>query len=434
MEHLRDPAGDDLPTDVDGELAPHVSAVEETLVDQVVVEVFLVRFRLPAFEVDVEERLRDAVRREEAVRDALREGIDVERLAVRLLAEVVEIVRSFDGLRRGGHAYLRGGREVFEDALPFRIVTDASAMAFVHDDKVEEVRRERFVGLLRLRDVDLRIGLLRGLVVFHPLAVERHVYLEGRVDVLLLNLRHDLLERLEVLRHCLVDENVAVGEVENLLLEAALVETVDYLKRGIGLAGSSRHHKKCTLRALGDRLDSAVDGDALIVAWRIGLHVVVVRRVHHGAFGWVEAAAVPIAPVQLGGSGEAVKGDVGALVARRAVELEEAVAVRAEGERKVEDFGVVDRLLDAAGNGLVVVLRLNDGDGEVRLGEEDVVGLVAVLLRVTLALCRHEDSTGGKVLLHQDQIVFPPGFVQGGSDKPILDILLGHVLLADVRL
>ena len=108
VEHLRDPAGDDLPTDVDGELAPHVGAVEEPLVDQVVVEVFLVRLRLPAFEVDVEERLRDAVRREEAVRDALREGIDVERLAVRLLAEVVEIVRSLDGLRRGGHAYLSG--------------------------------------------------------------------------------------------------------------------------------------------------------------------------------------------------------------------------------------------------------------------------------------------------------------------------------------
>ena len=108
MEHLRDPAGYDLPTDVDGELAPHVGAVEEALVDQVVVEVFLVRLRLPAFEVDVEERLRDAVRREEAVRDALREGIDVERLAVRLLAEVVEIVRSLDGLRRGGHAYLSG--------------------------------------------------------------------------------------------------------------------------------------------------------------------------------------------------------------------------------------------------------------------------------------------------------------------------------------
>ena len=185
------------------------------------------------------------------------------------------------------------------------------------------------------------------------------------------------------------------------------MEAVDYLKRGIGLAGSGRHHEKRALRALGDRLDRAVDGDALVVARRVGLHVVMVGSIHHGAFGGIEAAAIPIAPVQLSGGREAVKGDVGALVARRAVELEEAVAVRAEGERKVEYFGVADRLLDAARNGLVVVLRLNDGDGEVWLGEEDVVGLVAVLLRVALTLCGHEDSTGGKVLLHQDETALP---------------------------
>ena len=200
-------------------------------------------------------------------------------------------------------------------------------MAFVDDYEVEEVGRERFVGLLRLRDVDLRVRLLRGLVVFHPLAVERHVYLEGRVDVLLLNLRHDLLERLEVLRHRLVDEDVAVGEVENLLLEAALVEAVDYLKRGIGLAGPGRHHEKRALRALGDSLDRAVDGDALVVAGWVGLHVVMVRCIHHGALCGIETAAVPIAPVQLGGSREVVKGDVGALDARRAIELAESVAV-----------------------------------------------------------------------------------------------------------
>ena len=37
VEHLRDPAGNDLPTNVDGELATHVGAVEKPLVDQVVV-------------------------------------------------------------------------------------------------------------------------------------------------------------------------------------------------------------------------------------------------------------------------------------------------------------------------------------------------------------------------------------------------------------
>ena len=43
---------------------------------------------------------------------------------------------------------------------------------------------------------------------------------------------------------------------------------------------------------------------------------------------------------------------------------EEGVAVAAEDERNVERFGVAEGLLDAGADRVVVVLRLDDGDGE----------------------------------------------------------------------
>ena len=54
---------------------------------------------------------------------------------------------------------------------------------------------------------------------------------------------------------------------------------------------------------------------------------------------------------------------------------EKAVAVAAEDERNVEGFGVgvAEGLLHARADGVVVVLRLDDGDGDVGLVVEDVV-------------------------------------------------------------
>ena len=53
---------------------------------------------------------------------------------------------------------------------------------------------------------------------------------------------------------------------------------------------------------------------------------------------------------------------------------QEGVTVAAEDERDVEDFGVIQRLLDARADCVFIVLRLNDGDGNVRFVIENVVG------------------------------------------------------------
>ena len=80
-------------------------------------------------------------------------------------------------------------------------------MALVNDDQVEEVRGEL------LEDVLLRLGSRDRLV-------EREVDLERLVHLAVGDLGHRPAERLEVVRLGLVDEDVAVGEVEDSLLRA----------------------------------------------------------------------------------------------------------------------------------------------------------------------------------------------------------------------
>ena len=52
---------------------------------------------------------------------------------------------------------------------------------------------------------------------------------------------------------------------------------------------------------------------------------------------------------------------------------DEAVAVAAEDERDFEGFGIAECLLDACSDSVVVVFRLDDGDGDVGLVVENIV-------------------------------------------------------------
>ena len=63
----------------------------------------------------------------------------------------------------------------------------------------------------------------------------------------------------------------------------------------------------------------------------------------------------------------------------------EAVAVGGEDERDVERLGVLERLLHAVADGVVVVLGLDDGERDVRLVVEDVVGALGLAARDQLA-------------------------------------------------
>ena len=246
---------------LEDQVAVEVALVVLAVLDLLAVLVRLALLRPPAVEVLVDADAHDLVGREEAVRDALPERVGVDRLA-----EVVDVGNVLRFLRRRGHADLGGGREVFEDLAPGGVLGGAAAMALVDDDEVEEVRRELLVDVLLFLGAGDRL-------------VEAEVDLEGLVDRAVGDLRHRLTERLEVVGHGLVGEDVAVGEEEDALLRAGLPEPPDDLEGGVGLAGAGGHDEQDAVLAAGDGLDGAVDGDELVVARRLaGAVVVVVLR------------------------------------------------------------------------------------------------------------------------------------------------------------
>ena len=235
-----------------------VALVVFAVLDLLAVLVGLAGLRAPAVEVLVEADPHDLVGREEAVVDALPEGVGVDGLA-----EVVDVGDVLGFLRRGGEADLGGRREVFENLAPGGIFGGAAAMALVDDDQIEEVRRELLV------DVLLFLGAGDGLV-------EAEVDLVGLVDRAVGDLGHRLTEGLEVVGLGLVGQDVAVDQEEDAFLGAGLPQPPDDLEGGVGLAGAGGHDQQDAVLAPGDGLDGAVDGDELVVAGRLAGAVVVV--------------------------------------------------------------------------------------------------------------------------------------------------------------
>ena len=230
-------------------------------------------------------------------------------------------------LRRRGQADLRGGGEVIEDLAPGGVFGGASSVALVDDDEVEEVGRELLV------DVAGLLGAGDGLV-------EREVDLVGLVDLAVLDLGHRRAERLEVVRLGLVDEDVAVGEEEDALLDAGLPEPPDNLERGVGLAGARRHDEQNAILPLGDGLDRAVDGVELVVAGRLAGAVVVVALGDDRQPIRRDPLPLAVSLPEFIRRRERVEGEflLDLRVGPRAVVEEKPVAVRAEHEGHVEAF------------------------------------------------------------------------------------------------
>ena len=111
-----------------------------------------------------------------------------------------------------------------------------------------------------------------------------------------------------------------------------------------------------------------------------------------------------------------------------AVVNQEGVAVAAEDEGHVERFAVVQPLLHAVADGVVVVLGLDQGDGQVGGVVEDVVGPFLLAPRVQLAA--HDDAAPGEAdfLAHLGGEV-PASPLQGRGDVLGADVALGEVFL-----
>ena len=126
-------------------------------------------------------------------------------------------------------------------------------------------------------------------------------------------LRHRRAERAEIVHHRLVDQHVAIGEIEDAFLAARLPQPPDDLKGGVGLAGAGRHDQQDAIPALGDGLDRGVDGIDLIVAR--GLVAAVVEIVLQDDLFGLRRQSLPgaIARPQIGRRRKGVEREVGFL-------------------------------------------------------------------------------------------------------------------------
>ena len=135
-------------------------------------------------------------------------------------------------------------------------------MTLVHDNQVEEVRREQLAEMLLV-------------IVAHQLLIQREVNLVGRDGAFVIH-RHvdfvgNLLQRGKVLLDGLVHQNVPVRQIQDFSLHAALQKPVHDLEGGIGLARAGGHDQKKPLLPPGDGIHRAVDGVALVIARRVGV-------------------------------------------------------------------------------------------------------------------------------------------------------------------
>ena len=96
--------------------------------------------------------------------------------------------------------------------------------------------------------------------------IQAQIDFVGRIDLAVLDLRHDRAEGLEVVDQGLVDEDVPVRQEQDALDLARLPQAPDDLEGRVGLAGAGCHDQQYAFLAAGDGLDGAVDRLDLIVA------------------------------------------------------------------------------------------------------------------------------------------------------------------------
>ena len=180
-----------------------------------------------AVDIHIQMHTRHAIRRKEAVFDTL-----LERISVYRFVEIIEVIRILFAFRRSGQTDLRGTIEILQHFAPSGILLSASSMTLIYDDQVKEI------------GVKLQIRLLSVIFVRDELLIKRHVQLIGRIEFFSLDLGHDLLEGLEILRHRLVDEDIAVGKVEDMVGEMRFAQTPYDLECCEGLTCTGSHDEQ----------------------------------------------------------------------------------------------------------------------------------------------------------------------------------------------
>ena len=188
------------------------------------------------------------------VLDALPEAILVNRIA-EVFVSVAVVLAQWSS----SHSELGGWRKVFQNLAPRAIFARAAAVTLIHDDEVEKVGRV----------FSVKAGAT---LVF------RQCLIDGEVDLAALNylpvfdFRACIAERGKDLILWVVDENIAIGEIENLrtaMLSSAVPARIPKLPADLKgdrrFTSPRRHRQKDAALASDDRFDCATDHNLLVI-------------------------------------------------------------------------------------------------------------------------------------------------------------------------
>ena len=264
------------------------------------------------------------------------------------------------------------------------------------------------------------------------LLIQGKIHLVGRdaaIQVLLIVYLVDgLPQRLEILLYGLVDQHIAVGEIEHLLHQTRFQQTIHNLEGCIGLARSRCHDEQQAVAALCHGIHRAVDGITLVIARRedvlsrairllYDLHLLIGHSLSVVDFGEISC-------VKLFLGWEFIHPQC-TFLARKEVVFLEAQAIRAIGKRDVHHFGIFLGLLQAERNGVVGIFGLHDGNGRSAVVIQHIVGIFRlaahhhVTSQVNLAIGKLHQH------LHRDVLKRPVFAENGWRDKAQFDVFFG---------
>ena len=210
---------------------------------------------------DVGLHIDDLERSKKTVIDSFPQTVCIDRFS-----EIVYVryVLCLLGCRR--HSDLCSRRKIFENPAPVAVFLRRAAVTFIDDNKIEEISGEKF----REAFYRLRVSFIIAVFIACKLLIKRKInfmrsdgnrIILGEIDFV-----NCLFKRSEILLYGLIDEYIAVGEIQHLALKSAFKQTIDNLKRRIGFPRTRRHNKKKPVLPSGYSLNRTVDGVSLIIS------------------------------------------------------------------------------------------------------------------------------------------------------------------------
>ena len=180
---------------------------------------------------------------------------------------------------------------------------------------------------------------------------------------------HRFCQWRKILTDGLVDQDIPIGQIKYLFLDAASKQPPDNLKCRIGLAGSRCHHEQNPLLPACNRIQCTIDRDPLIIARRIGVLAGIIRLRKDFRLQLRKPGSAVDFPLIAGNQfflcRELSQREF-TFPTRKRIIFGKAIAVRAERKRHIQHPGIVLRLLHTMRYRMLVILGLYDSNRIIR--------------------------------------------------------------------